>query len=309
MVGAMSVVEQAYESTAAYRRGIFLVLAAGTCWSSMGLGIRLIEDAVVWQILFYRSLALAPFLLLVITLRSNGRPLKAITAAGLSGVIGGGALVVAFTGGIFAIQTTTVANAMFLFAAAPFMAAVLGLAILRESVRRATWMAMAVAIVGITVMVAGGLSLGRWAGNAAALFSALGFAVFTIALRWRKTEDMMPAVFLAGVFAIIIAGLVCAATDLSFALSARDTAIAMAMGVFQVGLGLVLYTAGSKRLPAAELALLSMGEVVLGPLWVWLFLSETASAYTLIGGTILLMALAGNAISGLRRKPMPVALR
>ena len=304
----MSVAEQTYASTAAYRRGVFLVLGAGICWSSMGLGIRLIEDAVVWQILLYRSLALAPFLFLVITLRSNGRPFQAIGAAGLSGVIGGCALVVAFTGGIFAIQATTVANAMFLFAAAPFMAAILGLVILRESVRRATWIAIVVAIVGVAVMVAGGLSVGRWAGNAAALTSALGFAVFTIALRWKKTEDMMPAVFLAGLFAIITASLVCAATDLPYVLSPRDTAIAMGMGVFQVGLGLVLYTAGSKGLPAAELALLSMSEVVLGPIWVWLVLSETASAYTLIGGTVLLLALAGNAISGLRRKPMPVAL-
>ncbi len=304
----MSIAATTRDGTAAYRRGVFLVLSAGICWSLMGLGIRLIETASVWQILFYRSLALAPFLLLVITLRSNGGPFRAIRAAGLSGVIGGGALVVAFAGGIFAIQTTTVANAMFLFAAAPFMAAVLGVAILGESVRRATWIAMAVAIAGVAVMVIGGLALGRWIGNLAALVSALGFAAFTIALRWRKTEDMMPAVFLAGVFAIVVAGLVCAATGLPFSLPPRDIAIALGLGVFQVGAGLVLYTAGSKAIPAAELALLSMSEVVLGPLWVWLFLAETVGLYTLTGGAILLLALAGNAISGLRRKPPPVTL-
>ena len=304
----MSIAATTRDGTTAYRRGVFLVLSAGVCWSLMGIGIRLIETASVWQILFYRSLALAPFLLLVITLRSDGGPFRAIRAAGLSGVIGGGALVVAFTGGILAIQTTTVANAMFLFAAAPFMAAVLGMAILGESVRRATWIAMAVAIAGVAVMVTGGLALGRWIGNLAALGSALGFAAFTIALRWKKTEDMMPAVFLAGVFAIVVAGLVCAATDTGFALPPRAVAIALGLGVFQVGAGLVLYTAGSKALPAAELALLSMGEVVLGPLWVWLFLAEAVSPYTLAGGAILLLALAGNAISGLRRKPLPVAL-
>ncbi len=304
----MSIAATKQDGATAYRRGVFLVLSAGICWSLMGIGIRLIETASVWQILFYRSLALAPFLLLVITLRSNGGPFRAIRAAGLSGVIGGGALVVAFSGGILAIQTTTVANAMFLFAAAPFMAAVLGVAILRESVRRATWIAMAVAIAGIAVMVTGGLALGRWIGNVAALVSALGFASFTIALRWRKTEDMMPAVFLAGVFAIVVAGLVCAATGLPFSLPLRDIAIALGLGIFQVGAGLVLYTAGSKAIPAAELALLSMSEVVLGPLWVWLFLSETVSLYTLTGGAILLTALAGNAISGLRRRPLPVAL-
>ncbi len=164
------------------------------------------------------------------------------------------------------------------------------------------------AIVGVAVMVTGGLALGRWIGNLAALVSALGFAAFTIALRWRKTEDMMPAVFLAGVFAIVVAGLVCAATGLPFSLPPRDIAIALGLGVFQVGAGLVLYTAGSKAIPAGELALLSMSEVLLGPLWVWLFLSETVSLYTLTGGAILLTALAGNAISGLRRKPLPVTL-
>lgn len=80
----------------------------------------------------------------------------------------------------------------------------------------------------------------------------------------------------------------------------------MGMGVFQVGAGLILYTLGSKTVPAAELTLLSLAEVLLGPLWVWLFLGETITAYTLIGGTILLAAIAGNALSGARRKPPPV---
>ncbi len=78
------------------------------------------------------------------------------------------------------------------------------------------------------------------------------------------------------------------------------------MGVFQVGAGLAIYTIGSRVIPAAELALLSMTEVLLGPFWVWLFLGETASVYTLIGGVILLLAIAGNALTSIRRKPVPV---
>ena len=304
----MSIAPTTHDGTAAYRRGVVLVLSAGVCWSLAGIAIRLIEAASVWQIVFYRSLALAPFLLLVIALRGNGGPFRAIRAAGASGVVGGGALAIAFFGSIFALQTTTVANAVFLFASAPFMTAVLGIVFLREPVRRATWITMTVAIVGMAVMVTGGLAFGRWSGNAAALLSALGFAVFTIALRWKKTEDMMPAVFLAGVFSVIAASAVCIATDQWFLLPLRDVAIALGLGVFQLGAGLALYTAGSKAIPAGELALLSMGEVVLSPLWVWLFLSETVSLYTLAGGAILLMALAGNAISGMRRKPVPVVM-
>lgn len=288
-----------------YRHGVFFVLLAGVFWSSMGLGIRYMEAANVWQILFYRSWALTPFLFLVMTLRSGGRPLPVIRKAGLAGVVGGLGLVMAFTGGIFAIQATTVANAMFLFAAAPFFAALFGRFILRERVRTATWIAMAVALTGIIVMVGEGISLGRMSGNLAALLSALGFAVFTIALRWRKLDDMMPTVFLGGVFSIITSGIVCYSAGYTLDIALNDILIALSLGVFQVGAGLIFYTIGSKVVPAAELALLSMTEVVLGPLWVWIVLGETAGPYTLLGGAVLLAAITGNALSGLRRKPTP----
>ncbi len=289
-----------------YRRGVFLVVLAGACWSTMGLGIRLIEAANVWQILLYRSAALAPFLLLVITVRYGGRPLPAIRKAGSAGVVGGLALVFAFAGGIFAVQTTTVANAMFLFAAAPFFAALLGRLILGETVRKGTWISMVFAILGISVMVWEGMALGRLNGNLAALLAALGFAVFTVALRRRKLEDMLPTVFLAGAFATVTAGLVCLVTGYPLGIPLNDILIAFSLGVFQVGAGLTMYTIGSKVVPAAELALLSMTEVLLAPLWVWVFLGETADLYTLLGGSVLLVAIMGNALSGLRRKPVPV---
>lgn len=290
----------------AYRRGVVLVLLAGVCWSTMGLGIRVIEVANVWQILFYRSCALAPFLFVIISIRSGGRPIAAIRRAGRAGVVGGLSLVLAFAGGIYAIQTTTVANAMFLFAAAPFLAAFLGWIVLGEGVRKATIVASAAALAGISIMVMEGMSLGYLIGNVAALLSALGFAVFTVSLRWGKLDDMMPAVFLSGVFAIVLSAIVCWFSGYSLVIPAGDATIALMMGVFQLGAGLTVYTIGSKAVPAAELALLSMGEVVLGPLWVWLFLGETAGAYTFVGGAILMAAIAGNAITGLRRKPVVV---
>jgi drug/metabolite transporter (DMT)-like permease len=289
-----------------YVNGVILVLLAGVFWSSMGIGIRLIEEANVWQILLYRSSALAAFLFVIISFRSGNKPIRAIRKAGIAGAIGGVGLVVAFAGGIYALQTTSVANAMFLFAAAPFLAAFLGWVILRENVRKATWIAMLVAMVGIAIMVLNGMSAGRLVGNLSAILSAAGFAMFTIALRWGKLEDMMPAVFLAGIFALVTSALVCWFEGFSFTIPANDIAVALALGVFQVGLGLTIFTIGSKVVPAAELALLSMTEVLLGPFWVWLFLGETADFYTLAGGAVLMMAIAGNALSGLRRKPVPV---
>ncbi len=291
-----------------FQRGLLCVIAAGTLWSTVGLGIRLIENAEVWQILLYRSSSLTPFLFLVMWLRSDGKPFAQVRKAGVPAAIGGLALVAAYAGGIIALQTTSVANAMLLFASAPFFAAGLGWLVLGEAVRRATSVAILVAIFGIAIMVSEDFSPGALAGNLAALISALGFAVFTVALRWGKTEEMMPAVFLSGLFAIVITGSICALRGLPFILSTNDAAIALSMGVFQVGAGLVLYTIGSRTVPSAELALLSMAEVVLGPLWVWMFLGETAGLYTLAGGTVLLAAIAGNALSGLRRKPPAITV-
>lgn len=195
---------------------------------------------------------------------------------------------------------------MLLFATAPFMAAVLGWIVLREPVRTATWVAIVIAIGGIAIMVADKSGSIALKGSLAALGSALGFAVFTVALRWGRTGEMLPAVFLSGLFAIAITLMICISLGITVVLSPTDGGIAMGMGVFQVGAGLILYTLGSRSLPAAELALLSLAEVLLGPLWVWLFLGETASVNTLIGGMVLLSAIAGNALSGKRRKPPPI---
>lgn len=303
----MTVVLQVDQADA-HKHGVIFVFAAGVLWSTVGLGIRLIEEAVVWQILLYRSISMSIFLYLVIQIRSGESPFAQIRRIGFPAVIAGLSLVAAYSGGIYAIQNTSVANAMLLFATAPFMAAVLGWIILREPVRGATWVAIAVAIGGIAIMVADKSGSVALMGSLAALGSALGFAVFTVALRWGKTGEMLPSVFLSGLFAIVITVGICQYQGLSLIIGARDGGISMGMGVFQVGAGLILYTLGSRSLPAAELALLSLAEVLLGPFWVWLFLGETASLNTLVGGMVLLVAIAGNAVSGKRRKPPPITV-
>ncbi len=299
----MTVATLAQPPALSYRSGVLLVLAAGVLWSTVGLGIRLIENAQVWQILLYRSASLSPFLFLIIWVRSGGKPFERIRQSGFPAVIAGLSLVAAYAGGIIALQATSVANAMLLFASAPFFTALLGWMVLREPVRKATFVAITVAIAGIAIMVSDDRSSGAMVGNLAALGSAFGFAVFTVALRWGKTSDMMPSVFLSGLFAIVITGTICLFKGLPLVLSVNDGSISLVMGVFQVGAGLVLYTMGSKAVPAAELTLLSMAEVLLGPIWVWLFIGETAGVYTLIGGAVLLAAIVGNALSGLRRRP------
>ena len=129
-------------------------------WSLMGLGLRQIEAASVWQILFWRSVGMVPVLMAFIAWTSDGRPWAAIRSVGLAGALGGIGLVFAFAGAITAIQTTTIANAVFLFTASPFVAAILGWIILGERVRPWTWAAIGLAVFGMYLMVREGLVMG-----------------------------------------------------------------------------------------------------------------------------------------------------
>ncbi|MCE8516336.1 DMT family transporter [Ruegeria pomeroyi] len=286
-----------------YSTGVILVAVAAVLWSLLGLAIRQIEEAGTWAILFWRSAAMVPALLAFVAWRKRKPILPALRATGWAGLMGGFGLVLAFSGAIFAIQSTTVANAVFLFAASPFLAAALSWAVLRESVRPATWLAIAIAMAGLVVMVREGLALGALAGNLAALASALGFALFTLALRWGRLGDMMPAVAIGGMLSMVVAMGMLWLTGEPLLVPARDIAIAMAMGAGLLAVGMALYTMGSQVVPAAELTLITMIESMLAPVWVWLVLGEQASAGTLWGGAIILAAVALNAVSGMRRKP------
>lgn len=283
-----------------YGQGVALVLAAGSLWSLMGLGLRQIETATVWQILFWRSVGSVPVLLAFVWWTSGGRPWQQIRKVGLAGVVGGLGLVFAFAGAIYAIQTTTIANAVFLFTASPFVAAILGWILLGERVRPWTWAAIALAVVGMYLMVREGLAMGALAGNIAALLSAVGFGAFSVALRWGKVGQMLPVSMLGGVFSALVAVGVLAAQGAPIIATAWDTGVSIAIGAVILALGMVMYTLGSRVIPAAELTLLSLIEVLLAPLWVFLFLGETASSATFVGGAVLLAAVALNAVMGTR---------
>jgi DME family drug/metabolite transporter len=284
-----------------YGTGVALVFVAGIVWSTQGLIFRQITEAGTWSVLFWRSVGMLPVLLGFLAWRAKGVPFGLIRKVGLAGAMGGLGLVMAFAGAIYSIQATTIANAVFLFAASPFFTAILAWLILREEVRPATWAAIALAMVGIFIMVREGLAAGAMAGNVAALISAMGFAIFTITLRWGRLSDMLPAVVLGGVFSIIAGALVAGQLDQPLLVPLPDILYAMGMGAVTLAGGMVLYTLGSRVIPAAEAALLSNVEVMLAPIWVWLFLGETASTGTFVGGAVLMVAVIFNALSGARR--------
>ncbi len=283
-------------------QGMVLVVAAAVLWSLNGLILRWIGEAGAFQVLFWRSLGMTPVLVAAIALLSGSPPVAAMRQAGLAGLIGGLGLVVAFAGAILALQSTSIANAVFLFAAAPLMSAVLAFVLLREAIRPATWLAIAIAGVGMFVMVRAGLSRGAGMGNLAAILSATGFAAFTVTLRWARLSDMLPATLIGGILSVLFAAAVVWLRGESLMLPAKAAALAFGMGMATIGIGNTLFTLGSRTVPASELGLLSLFEVMLAPVWVWLALGEGASGATLAGGAILLGALAFNTLTGIRHK-------
>lgn len=284
-----------------YGSGMVLVVLAGILWSLQGLIFRQIDTAGTWATLFWRSVGMVPVLLCFLGWRAGGVPVALVRGVGLAGVLGGLGLVAAFAGAIYSIQSTTIANAVFLFAVSPFLTAILGQIVLHERVRRGTWAAMALGMVGIFLMVREGLTVGAMAGNVAALLSALGFAVFTVSLRWKGVADTLPSVLLGGVFSIAVGAAVAGQLGQPLAVPVADALWAMGMGAGTLTGGMILYTLGSRVVPAAELALLSNIEVVLAPILVWLFLGETASTATFVGGTVVVAAVTINGLMGARR--------
>ena len=284
-----------------YATGAALIFAAGVIWSVQGLLIRNIHEAGSWAVLFWRSAGMVPVLMLWTGLQTQGRVLAAVRSVGLAGVLGGAGLVLAFSGAIYALQATTVANAMLLFTASPLFAAILGRFVLGEAVTALTWFAIALAVLGVSVMVGGGMAGGALDGSLAALIAAFGFAVFTVSLRWGKGGQMLPAVLLGAVFAMTTGGVVALALGQPLMVPMADAAIAAAMGAVTLTGGMMLYTHGSRVVPAAQATLLSLVEVLLGPFWVWLVLGEMISVGTLIGGAVLLGAVLLNAWGGRNR--------
>lgn len=282
------------------RAGIPLVLLAGIFWSTSGILYRLIQEASPWHVLLYRSLALLTALSLWLGWRYRGQVRDTLARAGLPALVGGLCLGTAFAGYILALEYTTVANAMFLLASAPFFAALAGWVILGERIAGYMWAAMTVAAAGIGIMAGEELTLGKGLGEGFALVAALGFAGLTISLRMRSGTDKLITIFIATIVASVygLGGL--GFSGWQFSIPWVDLVNCLGMGWFQIGLGFALFTAGAKHLQAVELTLLSMTEVIAGPIIVWIGIGEIPSGSSMTGGVLILVAITLMALMGAR---------
>ena len=286
-----------------FMRGVLIMICAGLVLSTGGPIIRQIEEASGFQITFWRALAQAVFIFVVLLARDRGRVFATVRGIGWPGLSGGLFLGLAFFGYVFSITNTTVANTLFLISTIPFFVAILAWPVLKERVSAPTWIAIAVALVGVVVMVNQGLNTGRWLGNVMGLFCAVTSAFFVISIRYGaarlgRSADMVPTVCVAGLIGALIA-LIAAGGDVGVNLN--DLFWCVLAGALQVGLGFMLYTMGARYIRAAELSLLGLIEVIIGPIWVWLLLTEVPDTYTVIGGAVVLAAIAGLALWSLRQ--------
>ena len=280
--------------------GRLWVLSAGLCMSLGGPIIRLADDSTPWQFLFYRSIGAAA-IILVYFLVTRRRVLELVRSAGMNGLVGGLGLAVAFTGYVWGVMHSTVANALFLISASPLVAAFLGWMVLRERVARSMWFAMFGVIVGVTIMIGEGLAEGDLLGDLAALASAVGFAGFSVAIRRGRDTDMSPTILIGAAITTAFSAVMAAAGGTGLAAPMMDVGLAAAYGVLVIGAGIFMLTIGARNVPAAELLVLSLTEVVFASIWVWLAFGEVPSVLTLVGGLIILGSIGGQAVAGMRR--------
>jgi drug/metabolite transporter (DMT)-like permease len=282
----------------AYVTGIILIVSSTFFLSLSGVIVRALSVD-EWTIVFWRSAFMTLTMLILMAVIKRGRIATAFREAGRAGLYSGIAIGLAIICYIFSISRTTVANTLVLVAAAPLFAAALGMVMLKERVTPRTWTAIAIACGGIALMFLERMGTGELFGNLLAIVAAVLYAFSIVVMRGSGEVNLIPA--------ICIAGIVSAAITLPYAnftsVPVRDMSILAAMGVGQMGLGLVLFVFGAQRLPSAETALLALTETILAPLWVWLAIDEVPSDWALIGGGILFAAVLANTALSLRRGP------
>lgn len=274
------------------RLGALLVFGAALAWSFGGAIARFLTVADSWTIIFWRSVFAALFLLGFMLLRDGPRgTLRLFASMGLAGLGVALCFATASTSFVVALAHTTVANILLMQAGVPLIAALLAFVLFRERISGATWVAIAAVIAGVAIMVSDSLG-GRVSpiGDGLALLIAVAFSVATVITRRHAHLRMTPAVCLG----TLIAATIAAGMAGGFRVGMTDAGLLFVFGALNLGLGLALFVTGARLIPAALAALISTVEPVLGPVWVWLIHAEVPTAPTLIGGTVVCLALLGH---------------
>jgi len=274
-----------WEEAARRRRGQIYVALAAVAWSTAGVLQRQLTLDTSTQV-FGRAAFAGAALLGYVAIVERGQLLRGFKSVGRAGIAV--ALCVALASSCFigALNHASVARVLFILAVAPVLAALLAWATLGEPISRRTALAMVLALSGVAVML-GAPGEASLTGDGLAFVAALAFSVMIVITRWRHEVSMAPATCLSQ--AILVAAFLPFATPGE--INGDDLAWLAALGIGQIGLGFALLTVGARLIPAAQVGLITLLEVVLGPVWVWLALDERPGTLTLVGGTIVIAAI------------------
>jgi drug/metabolite transporter (DMT)-like permease len=266
------------------RRGQVYIVLAALAWSTAGVLQRELEVNTATQIAG-RAVFAALALLAFVAVMERGHVVSAFASMRAASLAVAALTALASGCFIVALNHTTVANVLFMQAASPIAAALIAWVALRESISRRTVVAMAVALVGVGLMV-GGPGGAQGIGLVLSVVMMFAFALGVVITRHRRDISMAPAICLSQIILIVAA----APFSEPGTIGSRDLLFMVILGVGQMGLGLAFLTLGARLIPAAEVALITLLEIVLAPLWVWLTISETPATATLVGGVVLIAA-------------------
>jgi drug/metabolite transporter (DMT)-like permease len=281
VTGAALAIERSWDQ----RRGQIYVALAAIAWSTAGVLQRQLTLDTPTQV-FGRAVFAGAALLVYVAVVDRGRVRQAFRSVGLAGVAVALCVAIASAAFIGALNHASVARVLFILAVSPVLAAVLARVTLGEPITRRTAFAMAMALAGVTLML-GAPGEGSLAGDGLAFLAALAFAAMIVITRWRHDVSMAPATCLSQVI-LVVAFLPLASPG---EIAGGDVGWLATLGIGQIGLGFALLTVGARLIPAAQVGLITLLEVVLGPLWVWLALDERPSTLTLAGGAIVIAAI------------------
>ena len=276
---------------------MWLMVASSVVISFGGLVIRNIEEADALQINFYRSLALMVAVSIILLVQYRGETVARVRSIGRPGLVGGVLLAGAGIAFLQALTHTTVANTLFILSAIPFITAGIARIVLKERLQPATLVTMMVAVAGVFVMLIEGLEAGSLYGNVMALITAFCFALFAVTVRRHRGIDMLPALLVSGVL-IAVVTLLARIDDLGISL--HDLLLCLLYGGVLSGFANWTFIIASRHLVAAEVTLFMLLEFSLGPLWVWMFVGEVPSSWTLAGGVLVISAVVLRAAIELR---------
>ena len=279
------------------RRGRLFVAGAALAWSTAGLLQRELTASTATQ-LAGRALFALLAVLLYVAVSERGHVVRAFRAIGWAGLAVAAGMAVSSGSFIVALNHTSVANVLFVLAIGPVLAAALG-TLVGERVPAKTWLAIGIALGGIALMV-GGPDRPSFLGASLSLLCAASFAVTLVITRHRREISMAPATCLSQLIVLVCAAPFADASKIG----GKDLALLIGLGVGQIGLGLIFLTIGARLIPAAEVALITLLEIVLGPLWVWLSRGEQPGAATLAGGAIVLGAVVFQVASAPQLEPV-----